>query len=177
MLTLAGGACMGDFELSITVAPPGVPFPFKSAIPQSKPRHVAAEAARILGRPAYSVLEYVGFGTLRQVNGYRRWLAGDCTAEDVLQHLSSGQNGARINACACYGQPAAPPPGSSTLDAASRALVEVLQKYGTLQEAVAPGCGVPIASVLAAWTPDGNDHDVEVLTSEGTRLSVFCCTS
>jgi hypothetical protein len=175
MLTLVKPCNLGDFGLHVVVAPASVPF--VNRIPKSRARHVAARAKKILGLPAYSVLENVGFGTFAAVNGYGRRLHGACTADNVLTHLRTGLDGPRIAASACYGQAGPPPLGTTALDEAARALVQVLTKYGTLQEAITPGCDAPIVSVDKVWNPDGNDHDIEVTTSSNTKLGVYFTTS
>jgi hypothetical protein len=177
MLTLVR-PCMGDFDLQVAVACPGCPF--SSCISRRKygPRHVDHAARRLVGLPAYSILEdSIGFGVFSNVNGYGRWVRGACTAPEVLDHLATGVDGPNICIYPCYGNPDSPPVPTQELDAAAQALVAVLTKYGNLQEAIAPGCTAPIARVLAVYMPDGNDRNVEVVTTTGIHVGVYFATS
>lgn len=177
MLTLVR-PCMGDFDLSVAVACPGCPFSSCISRKKYRPRHVDHAARRLVGLPAYSILEdIIGFGVFSNVNGYGRWVGGACTAPEVLDHLATGVDGPNIRMHHCYGNPDAPPVPTQELDAAAQALVAVLTKYGNLQEAIAPGCTAPIAQVLAVYMPDGNDRDVEVVTTTGIHVGVYFATS
>jgi hypothetical protein len=66
---------------------------------------------------------------------------------------------------------------TTDLDEAAQTLVAVLTKYGTLQEAIAPGCGAVVDKVLAVNMPDGNDADVEMVLVNGTHVGIYFSTS
>ncbi len=177
MLTLMK-PCLGDFNLSVVVAGPGTPFVSCISKRRYGDRHVDFASSRLVGRPAWALLDdVVGFEVFGNVNGYGRSIGGACSAQDVLRHLATAEDGPNISVQRCYGNPEVPPGPTQDLDDAARALVAVLTKYGSLQEAIAPGCASPVAKVLAVYMPDGNNRNVEVVTVDGTHLGVYFSTS
>lgn len=151
MLTL-NRPCYGDFDVTIVTAPPGAPFESWISKRKYRARHVAHASQLLVGKPASTILEDVGMHAFKPF-GIRECVSLSATIDEM------------------FGKE------REDLDPASKALFDVLVKYGTLQEAIAPGSGSAIAEVLAVWTPDGNDHEIEVVTVDGTRIGVYMGTS